>query len=123
MNAMKLKRVLLGNAAFSFISGLLMIAINRIITSLFGLENGLIFYILGAGLIVFAAHVRHTAKRKLENKKQVLSISIADFIWVVGSLAIIGTSTFQLTQLGYIIIGFVAFIVLLFGILQLKFNR
>lgn len=123
MDTIKLKRTLLGNAVFSFLSSLILIIANEYITHLFGLTNGLAFYIIGGVLIAFSGFILYTMKKKIENKMQVLSISVADFAWVAGSLVIIATSAFQITQIGYEIIGLVAFIVLLFGILQLKFIR
>lgn len=122
-NSIKLKKVLLSNALFSIISGASMLVFNSKATELFGLENGLIFYILGPGLILFGLDVAFVAKKKLENKKQVFAISLMDFSWALASATILFTTAFKLTQIGYELVGLVAFIVLLFGVLQLKFNR
>lgn len=122
-NLNRLKNVLFGNAVFSIVSGSFMLLFNSTMAELFGLDDGMIFYILGPGLILFGLDVAFVAKKKLENKKQVFLISLMDFGWVLGSAAILFTAAFNLSQIGYELIALVGIIVLLFGVLQLKFNR
>ena len=122
-NKRQLQIVLYTNAAFSLLSGLIMVTANGYLSRMFHIESKLPFYLIGSGLIAFAALVSWTAKHKVDNRKQVLSISIADFIWVLASIIVIVTSAFEISINGYITIGIIAFIVFLFGMFQLKFNR
>ena len=122
-NSIRLKRVLICNAVFSAIAGLLMIILNSQFVQIFGIVNGLVFYILGPGLILFGIDVAYVAIKQINNPKRVKGISFMDFGWVLGSLIIIVTTAFNLSWIGYELIGIVAAIVFTFGFLQLKFNR
>lgn len=123
MKYQKLKNVLWANALFSFISGLDLIIFNDQIKDLFGLKSGTLFYIIGIGLILFSLNVIYVALKKYDHRKQVLSISYADFGWVLGSVFILLSSAVSISVAGKWIIGIIAVIVFLFGFLQLKFSR
>ncbi len=111
-----LKSSLLANASFSILTGLTLLLLNGKMIALFGLSSGTVFFILGAGLLLFAATVGIEAQKMRPAK--VKFIIVQDALWVIASLAILLTKPFAITSTGYTLIGVVAFIVLLFGIGQ-----
>lgn len=117
---MKAKKWLIANAVFSTISGLVLIIDNSPMQELFGFSNDFVFPVLGVGLLIFAGMVFRVAIKKSGDRKEVQSISFADFGWVAGSIVLIAFRPFELTTTGYIVIAAVALVVALFGIQQYR---
>ncbi len=113
----ELQKALKTNALFSSISGIIMILLNRQIADLFGTTNNTIFWIVGLILIYFATTIWYEITK--QRRRAVLWIIIQDYAWVLGSLVLIIFNPFQITQIGSLIIGIIALIVLYMGINQM----
>lgn len=113
----KLQKALKANTLFSSISGILMILLNRQIAHLFGTTNNTVFWIIGLILIYFAITIWYEIQR--QRRIAVLWIIVQDYAWVLGSLILIITNPFQITQIGNLIIGIIAIVVLYMGINQM----
>ena len=114
----KLQKALIINALFSITSGIIMIAFNQQIAKLFGTSNNTVFWIVGLILIYFALTIWYEIKK--QRKRSVIWIVIQDFLWVIGSLALLLFNPFQITLTGNSIIGGIALIVLFMGINQTR---
>ena len=114
----ELQKSLKYNAIFSSISGLIMILFNNQIAKLFGTSNNSVFWIVGLILIYFTITIWYEIRK--QRKIAILWIIIQDFLWVIGSIILILLNPFDITSLGNLIIGFIAFIVLLMGLTQTR---
>lgn len=117
-NIKKLKRVLSANAAFSTLSGLLLIFDKPLIDKM-GIGNYLTSLIIGIGLLVFAVFVFYTS-RQLKSLLVGLII-IQDVLWVLASILVLLIQPWDLTGLGYSLIGAVAFVIGCFAFFQKKY--
>lgn len=113
----KLQKALKANALFSSISGIIIMLLNRQIANLFGTNNNTVFWIVGLILVYFAMTIWYEITK--QRKIAVLWIIIQDYTWVLGSLILIVFNPFQITQIGNLIIGIIALIVLFMGINQM----
>lgn len=111
-----LQKALRNNALFSSISGVLMIVLNRQLSSLFGTSNNTIFWSIGLVLLYFAITIGFEIKK--QRRTAIIWIIIQDYVWVLGSIIILITKPFQITSTGNLIIGIIALIVLFMGIHQ-----
>ncbi|CAL2084027.1 hypothetical protein [Tenacibaculum sp. 190524A05c] len=111
-----LQKALRNNAIFSSISGVLMILLNRQLSSLFGTSNNTIFWSIGLVLLYFAITIGFEIKK--QRRTPIIWIIIQDYVWVLGSIIILITKPFQITSTGNLIIGIIALIVLFMGIHQ-----
>ena len=118
----KLRNVLKINACFSTISGLLLIFYRSLIDKM-GIGNYLTPIIIGVGLLLFAASIFYYATRSPLNSKQIKGIIIQDFIWVLGSVAVLIWRPWSLTGLGYLLICLVMITVAVFGMIQYNLLR
>jgi hypothetical protein len=121
-------RVALGaNAAFSALSGIVFTlaapTVAEVIlagsVSLFGFGAVALLRLLGAGLVLFAALVGWTAWHSRPPVPMVMTISIADFGWVIGSALLLVLAASAFTASGIVAVAAVAAVVLVFGVLQL----
>src|SRR5690349_18014320 len=84
-----LKRALKGNAAFSVVSGGLILSANRWLVRLLGLPDNASLVIFGLSLIGYAAVLWLSARRREIRIMDAWVAVILDAIWVVGSYALI----------------------------------
>jgi len=112
----RLQKTLSVNAAFSGVTGMVLILLNTWVAELFGRSEQSIFWIIGTMLIFFASTIIFEVIR--QRQLWIKLIIIQDILWVVGSGFILLKRPFNLTDLGYIIIAIVAIIVLLMAINQ-----
>lgn len=112
-----LQKALTTNTLFSGFSGIILILCNHQIADLFGITNTIVFLIIGFILIYFSLTIWYEIKK--QRKLAVLWIIIQDYAWVLGSIILLIFNPFHVTQTGNIIIGIIAFIVLLLGITQM----
>jgi hypothetical protein len=117
----KLKNTLLANAVFSAASGLTLLVGSGSIAKLLGTTSQLPLQVIGLGLIGFACYLCWVALRSGMPKPIICSIILQDWLWVAGSALIILTKAFDLSNMGYWIIGIVALIVGDFALLQMRF--
>ena len=118
----ELKKYLSINSLFSGLSGIVLIFLNDWLCVFFGVDNKLIFPIIGINLTVFSAFVWYVSRNQITNKALVNLISGLDVLWVVGSLAIISFNLFNLTSNGNILIGIVAIWIAFLGFKQIQNN-
>ncbi len=118
-----LKTHLILNAAFSGFSGLLLIFFSKYFSSLFLIEDTLVFTITGLGLVFFSFYVFLIALKFLNNKKLVNSISLLDVSWVIASFSIILFRMFHISFIGNLIIGIIAIWISYLAFMQIKHNK
>ena len=113
-----LQKILMGNALFSFISGVAMIVFYSSLAHIFEVPNEAPFLILGIGILLFSAFVFWVVKRLRSHF--VLSIIVMDLLWVLGSLVLLLWRPFSISATGQLLIGVAALIVLSFALAQSK---
>lgn len=106
------------NAMFSLITGITLLIFPESIATAFGSNMAAPFWIIGIGLILFAAFVYYERKRHQKQPANILLIILMDLSWVIGSIALVYFDLFELSQTGHIIISVVAMIVLVFAVAQ-----
>lgn len=113
-----LQKILLGNALFSLISGLVLLVFCSSLAHIFEVHNEAPFRLLGIGILLFSVFVFWVVKR--QNTKLAISIIIMDLLWVLGSLLLVIWRPFSISATGQLLIGVAALIVLIFAIAQWK---
>lgn len=113
-----LTRFLTANALFSAASGLSLVLAASSIAGFFGSPHSTVFRVVGLGLLLFAGIVYLNSVQRPLKLPSILSIIVADFLWVLGSLLLLAFKPFQLSPGGYTVIALVAGMVLLFGLGQ-----
>jgi uncharacterized membrane protein YhaH (DUF805 family) len=111
-----LRKALLGNALFSTLSGLTVLFGQKWVLRILGLSNNVSLWVLGGGLIVFAATLVMNARRRKVKTSDAWIAVLMDVAWVLASYVLIFVLPFS-TQ-GKWVIGMLAELVLLFAILQ-----
>jgi hypothetical protein len=84
-----LRAALISNAGFSGLSGLLLVTLPEAIATLLGPELPWLLRLLGIGLLVFAADLLHQASRSRLASWRALYASLADVLWVIGSIGLV----------------------------------
>jgi len=95
-----LRRVLLGNAAFSTTTGVICLLDGATLTQIFNIPDPLLLPGLGVQLLVFAAFIVWVATRQKMSLTLAWTIIALDFGWVVGSAALLPFVTDILTTTG-----------------------
>lgn len=122
-----LRNVLKANAAFSFISGLLLTFASRPVAEFLGIEESSILgvtegdtaiLLLGLLILDFATLVLYVAMRKSLSRFWAREILIADGVWAVASGLLLLTGALPFTTKGSWAILTVADIVLAFAALE-----
>lgn len=114
---MALKRYLLINSCFSLFTGILMLILTQQLNMFFDITNSWVFRIIGLNLVLFSLFVLFVALSKPIKQLLVKIIISLDALWVIGSISIIVFRLFQLSPIGYLLIGIIA---LLIGFLAFK---
>ena len=122
-NEKKLRAVLKANAFFSLFSGAGIALFHSGLAGFMGIANGQVLIGVGIGLMLFSITVFYAAMQKTISPKQVKSIIIQDWAWVLGSALVIALQAWELTIAAYWAIGIVALIVADFAIFQSFFLR
>lgn len=118
-NTRPLRTALVANAAFSLTCAGLMIFLPSLVGDWLGIQAPSVLQALGIGLGIFAAHLLHQATRRRITTWRALYASAADFLWVVGTLALLALFPRALSQTGHTLVVSIAFAVSLFGSWQL----
>lgn len=111
-----LRRALQGNALFSVISGVVILAANRTLVEFLGLPSSASLTAMGIGLLGYAGWLLWNARRE---KIKIVDAWIAvflDMVWVVGSYALLFAVRFS--SGGKWLVVLVAELVFLFGVMQ-----
>jgi hypothetical protein len=115
-----LKNVLLVNALSSGATGLGLVAFSAPVATLFGLTEPAPVIEVGIFLVAFALLVFREGRKTTSNLKMVKWIIALDISWVVVSLLTVALQLFNLSPLGYLAIGAVAFWVAMMAYLQIS---
>lgn len=113
-----LKNVLLLNAVSSGATGMLMIVAASLIAQWFGITTTTPIWGVGLFLVGFAAFVGFESRQNSLNASRIRTIIFLDVAWVLVSLLIILFQLFDLSMLGYLLIGAVALWVAAMAYLQ-----
>ena len=113
-----LQRALLGNAAFSGISGLLLVFAAGPISQFLGLNNPYILTIIGIVLLLYVPFLVWLANQSPVPNWMAWLVIELDVLWVIGSLILIFTSLVPLTSGGKWAVAITADVVTIFAILQ-----
>jgi len=111
-----LRYAIVGNAAFSTITGLFIIVAHDWLAHLLGVAGGASLVGLGIGLLVFAASLLINARRSEIRLAEAWAVVLMDLAWVAGSYLILPVAPF--TVEGKWIIAMVGDLVLVFAVLQ-----
>ena len=103
-----LKNILLINALSSGATGLGLIVFASFLAPLFGVSVLEPFWIMGLFLVLFAGIVFYQSGRNPISPKGVTFIITLDILWVITSFVIVIFQLYDLSILGYILIGAVA---------------
>ncbi|MDD2701378.1 MAG: SRPBCC family protein [Sideroxydans sp.] len=117
--SLPLRAALFANAIFSLSSALLMIFRPDIVERWLGIQAQTIIEVIGIGLIIFASALIILATRTRISLWLALLASMADFMWVLGSVVLVFAWPELFSQTGEWVILAVAGDVLVFGVLQL----
>lgn len=118
-----LRRALLGNACFSAASGLILLLDPALVGNWLDFDSPVLFRLLGAGLLLFAAELLYQGSRESLNQTRAWMASLADFGWVVASGLLPLLFPDALSSRGWAIVIGVALVVLVFGGIQIHALR
>ena len=117
IEAAMLKRMLLLNAAFSVISGFLMVVLDQRIAALIGGEEYQLWPV-GAMLLGFGGYLAWFATRRTMNSVWVISVIVSDFAWVIGTVILLAGWHSMISIAGFWLLAVIGAIVFLFAELQ-----
>ncbi len=113
-----IRRILLGNAIFSSVSGLLFTFASASVARFIGVDSSSVILLIGIGLAGYAFLIYQNANHSEISKAFVLTAIIADSTWVLLSLVLLLTNWVPFTVEGKWAVGIVAAIVDVFATLQ-----
>ncbi|NJR39552.1 MAG: hypothetical protein HC781_12975 [Leptolyngbyaceae cyanobacterium CSU_1_4] len=116
--AVFLRLALVANALFSISCAALMFLRPSLVSGWLGVHVSLLLQVIGVGLAVFAVDLLHQATCHRIATWRALYASAADFLWVIGSLILLGLFPNVLSDSGNGLVIAVAAIVLMFGVWQ-----
>jgi len=111
-----LRRALQGNALFSILSGIVILATNRTLVAFLGLPSDASLTALGIGLLGYAGWLLWNARREKIKIFDAWIAVILDMVWVMGSYALLFEVKFS--NGGKWAVVLVAELVFLFGVMQ-----
>ena len=113
-----LQRALLGNAAFSGISGLVIVLAAGALSQFLGLDNPLILVIVGGILLLYMPILVWLSNQSPVPAHFAWEVIVLDVVWVLGNLVLIFTELVPLTSSGKWAIALTADIVFMIAVLQ-----
>jgi dipeptide/tripeptide permease len=113
-----LDNVLYANAAFSGLTGVLLLFATQIVGAWLGVSQTLPLVVLGIGLLVYGAVIVVTARATELRSAAIWSFVALDVGWVVGSLALLAIEGVVVEPSGRWLVVSVATVVALFAGLQ-----
>lgn len=118
MNDRFLRKALAVNGVFSFATGSVMALVPEVVGDWIGFEHSLILRVVGAMLLAFAGLL--FCLSFLSRRPQFLAMlaSVADFAWVVGTVALAIVLPNVLSGAGWVIASGVAAVVMACGVAQ-----
>ena len=116
-DAQKLLRMALqGNALFSAVSGVVVLAMNRTLVEFLGLPSNASLTSVGIGLLGYAGWLLWNARREKIKIGDAWIAVVLDMVWVLGSYALLFAVRFS--SGGKWAVALVAEVVFLFGVMQ-----
>ena len=115
-HACLLRKVLIGNAVFSSLSGVTILFAQGWVLRILGLSKNISLAILGIGLLVFAVTLLINARRQQVRTSDAWIVVWLDLAWVLGSYVLIFVVPFSAE--GKWVVGVVAELVAAFAVLQ-----
>jgi hypothetical protein len=112
-----LKNAFIGNAVFSFLSGLVMIILNDSLSLYIGISIAYLLPIIGINLIVFSICLWFISRYTKIRDYIAWTIVLLDLAWVLGSAVV--ASIDVLTVQGNMVVMLLAAIVFLLSVFQL----
>lgn len=114
---MLLRSTLVINGVSTALCGLALLLAPAPLAELLGVSPPALLAALGAGLVLYAAGLFWTARRRPIPGPAAWAAIVLDFGWVVGSVAVVELGV--LTSIGVGLVALVAAVVLIFAVLQL----
>lgn len=112
-----LRRALLGNALFSTVSGLSLLAAAGVLDAPLGVP-AVALRVVGVALLPFALALWRSSRRKAVDRTEAWVAVWLDFGWVAGSAALVVGELWPLKSAGVVAVLTVATLVLGFAVLQ-----
>lgn len=113
-----LRALLVANAAFSGISGMLLLSAAPLLSDWLGVDAPWALQVLGVGLLLFAVWLMMSADEASPDPRDVRTAIAIDGGWVVGCVLALATSWPWLTSAGRWTIGITADLVAAFALFQ-----
>jgi len=115
-----LRCALLANAIFSFSTGFILLCFTTWFADLTAFARPIWLDVVGGSLLVFAGSLVWQATRPRLVAWMALTTSVADLVWVFGSLVLYLALPGLFNDAGWLVAAAIAVIVLIAGLLQLK---
>lgn len=120
INTKRVRRALRLNAGFSFISGSLLCLMTQTTAEFIGIGPVWFYGLTGVGLLLFATYLVWFSGREQIDPLSVLQISLADFLWVAGTIVVFAVFWQQLSLAAIVVLTVIAGAVLYFALSQLQ---
>lgn len=117
-----LRLALLGNAAFSAASGVLVLIAEPLVLSWLGL-NAAPVWPIGTLLVLFAVYLLWMSRQSRLPAVLVRGVIAGDWAWVLGSVALVALQRDLFSTFGTLLIVDIAVIVMVFALLQWRSLR
>jgi hypothetical protein len=113
-----LKNAILGNATFTFISGLVLAIASNPIAEIMGVEDYTVLFVTGLILIPYAFFLYRVATQEPISSQFAITAILLDIAWVIGSILLLVSELVPLTTVGKWGVAIIADIVALFAVVQ-----
>ena len=113
-----LRNAILGNAAFSLVSGLALALGSGPLAALMGLPDSTVLLVMGVILIPYAYFLYRGAIQQPIAGQFAVTVILLDIAWVTGSLILLASGLVPLTTVGKWGIAIIADLVALFALVQ-----
>jgi hypothetical protein len=113
-------RILQLNALSTAASALAMFATRGTLYRLFGADSPMLFDVIAAGLLAYAAALAIAAREPLVGRRALMAFTLADGLWVAGSAIVLLLFWNELTPPARILVIGVALVVDAFAMLQFR---
>lgn len=112
-----LRRALIGNALFSTLSGVVLLAVAGPLAPLLGVP-AMALRVVGAALLPFAYGLWRNANREVVRREEAWVAVALDAVWVIASAVLVFGELWPLETAGVVAVAGVASVVLCFAVLQ-----